>query len=41
MTVFPLNFRLEVDNDVISGKAVDNVGVDVRIKFGDSRSNDF
>ena len=33
------NFRREVDNDVISGVAVDNVGVDVPIEFGDSRSN--
>ena len=33
--------RLEIDNDVISGVAVDNVGVDVHIKFGDSRSNGF
>ena len=31
--------RPEIDNDVISGVAVDNVGVDVPIKFGDSRSN--
>ena len=41
MTVFPYNFRLEVDNDVISGTAVDNVGMEVAIKFGDSRSNCF
>ena len=40
-TVFPHNFRLEVDNDVISGVAVDSVGMDVPIKFGDSRSNGF
>ena len=26
-------------NDVISGVAVDHVGVDVHIKFGDSMSN--
>ena len=32
---------MEVDNDVISGVAVDNVGVDVCGKFGDSRSNGF
>ena len=32
------NFRPEVDNDVISGIAVDNVGMDVSIKFGDSWS---
>ena len=37
----PNNFRLEVDSDVISGVAVDNVGVDVPVKFGDSRSNAF
>ena len=40
-TVFPYNFQPEVDNDVISGKAVDNVGMDVPIKFGDSRLNGF
>ena len=40
-TVFPYNFRTEVDNDVISGIAVDNVGVDVTIKFADSSSNGF
>ena len=40
-TVFPYNFRPEVDNDVISDTAVDNVSVDVPIKFGDSRSNGF
>ena len=33
--------RPEVDTDVISGVAVDNVGVDVLIKFGVSRSNGF
>ena len=33
--------RPEVDNDVISGVAVDNVGMDVPIKFCDSRSNGF
>ena len=38
---FPYNFRPEVDNDVISGIAVDNVGMDVPIKFGDSSSNGF
>ena len=31
--------RPEVDNDVISGVAVDNVGMDVLIKLGNSRSN--
>ena len=38
---FPYNFRPEVDNDVISSLAVDNVGMDVCLKFGDSRSNGF
>ena len=33
------NFRLGVDNDVISGVAVAHFGADVRIKFGDSRSH--
>ena len=32
---------MEADNDVISGMAVYNVGMDVPIKFGDSRSNGF
>ena len=41
-TVFCYNFRPEVDNDVIVfSVAVDNVGMDVCIKFGDSRSNRF
>ena len=34
---FPNNFRSEVNNDVIFGKAVDNVGMDVPIKCGESR----
>ena len=38
---FRYNFRLQVDNDVIYGAAVDNIGVDVHVKFGDSRSNSF
>ena len=38
---FPFNFRPEVDNDVISGLTVDNVGTDVPVKFSDSRSNGF
>ena len=38
---FRYNFRSEVDNDVLSGVAVDNVGMDVRLKLGDSRSNGF
>ena len=33
--------RLQVENDVISGVAVDNVGVDVPLNFGESRSNGF
>ena len=32
-TVFPYNFRPEADNDVISGVTVDNVGIDVCVKF--------
>ena len=39
--VFAIFRRPEIDNDVISGVAVDNVGVDVHIKFCDSRSNRF
>ena len=31
--------RPEVDSDVISGMVVDYFGMDVRVKFGDSRSN--
>ena len=38
---FCYNCRPEVDNDVISDVAVDNVSMDVRVKFGDSRSNFF
>ena len=38
---FSYNFRPEVGNDVISGMAVGNVGVDGPIKLGDSRSNGF
>ena len=30
-----------IENDVISGVAVDNVGMDIHVKFGDSRSNGF
>ena len=33
--------RPEVYNDVISGVAVENVDVDVPVKFGDSTSNGF
>ena len=35
------NFRPERDNDVISGLAIDRTGVQVRVKLGDSRSNNF
>ena len=38
--LFHYNFRLAADNDVICSVAVDDVGMDVRVKFGDSRSND-
>ena len=37
--VFAIYRRPEIDNDVISGMAVDNVGMDVPVKFGDSSSN--
>ena len=40
-TVFSYNFLPEVDNDVISGAAADNVGMAVCVKFGDSRSDNF
>ena len=33
------NFRLEVSSDVISGMDVEQVGMNVRVKSGDSRSN--
>ena len=39
--VSPYNFRTEVCSDVISSVNVDNVGMDVPIKFGHSRSNGF
>ena len=39
LTFFRYNFRPEVDNEVISGVAVDNVSMDVLLKFGDSSSN--
>ena len=39
--VFAICCRPEIDNDVLSGVDVDNVGVDVHIKFGDPRSNRF
>ena len=38
---FPNNYRPEIDNDVISGVPVDNVGMDVCVNFGDSRSNGY
>ena len=38
---FGYNFRLEVDSDVISGVTIGNVGVDVAVKLGNSRSNGF
>ena len=38
-TVFRYNFRPDVDSDVISDVAVDDVDVDVREKFGDLGSN--
>ena len=38
---FPYNFRSEIDNDVIPDVAVENVGVDICVKLGDSRSNGF
>ena len=41
MSGFPYNFRPEVDNDVISGSTVEHHGIDVCVKFGDSRSNGF
>ena len=39
--VFAIYRRPEIDNDVISGVAVDNVSMDVPIKFCDSSSNGF
>ena len=33
------NFRLEVVSDVISYMAIEYISMDVRLKFGDSRSN--
>ena len=37
--VFGDSFRPEVVSDVISGMAAEQFGVDVPVKFGDSRSN--
>ena len=39
--LFSYNFRPEVAGDVISGVVIENVGVDVIVKFGYSRSNGF
>ena len=39
--IFNFNFRPEVDNDAIPGVAVDNVGMDVFVKFDGSMSNGF
>ena len=39
--VFAICRRPEIDYDIVSGEAVDNVGVDVPITFGDSRSHRF
>ena len=36
---FHYDFRPVVDNDVISRPAVDNIGLDVRVKLDVSRSN--
>ena len=40
-SVSSYNLRPEIDNDLISGLAVDTVGVDFHIKSGDSRSSGF
>ena len=37
---FHYNLRSEVDGDIISTAAIDYVSKDVRLKFGDSRSNE-
>ena len=36
---FHYNFQQEVVSDVISGLDLEQVGMDVSVKFGDSRSN--
>ena len=36
-TVFHGNFRPEVVSDIISNVGVEHVGLDVTVKFGDSR----
>ena len=33
------NFRLEVASDVISGADVEQIGMNIGVKFGESRSN--
>ena len=38
-SLFRYNFRPEVGDDVISGLVVEHFGMDVTVKFGDSRSN--
>ena len=38
-SVFRYNLRPEIDNDVISSLSIDCIGIDVQVKFGDSRSN--
>ena len=39
LVFFRDSFRLEVAGDVISGVAVRYVGMDIRVKFGESGSN--
>ena len=39
LMVFGNNFRPEVVGDVMSGVAVEYVGMDVHVKLGDSRPN--
>ena len=39
LSFFRDNFRPEVASDIISGLSVDEVGLDVFVKFGDSRSS--
>ena len=38
-TVFRDNFRPDIASDLLAGPDVEQVGLDVCIKFGDSRSN--
>ena len=37
--VFHNNFRPEVISDVLSGVGVEQIGVDISVNFGDSRSS--